>query len=389
MTQEEKLRKKRREKAAKLSKPRPVELPSGMWRCQIMVEGERISFVHEDPEVAHATILAMKVGALDRKKDVEERRSGNFPLSDAIDEYIRIRENVLSPSTIHGYKEIKKNRFPELMVMKVREITQGDIQMAVNEDAAKVGYKTISNGLGLVVSVLADYGISIDVKRIRMPQRKKQEHKFLEENGLIELFDAIRGCFAELPILLAVWLGLRRSEIMGLCWDCVNFETGKITIRRTYVKDKEKGYILRDEMKTTASRRTLDCPGYILAKLEEYQPDEKLRSGRIFRMHPNTPYEVLKDICKRNDIEFVGIHGLRHTNASVMMALGVMDKYIMAEGGWSTDYTMKNVYQHLFQSGRVDAKQKRDSFFGDISVGVNPSKRKELHTELHTDTASA
>ena len=381
-TEEEKLLEKRRKIAAKLS-PRPVELPSHKWRCQIMVDGERLSAVDADPEVAHAAVLAMKTGVISSKKDRETRKSGNLTLKEAIDIFIESRDNVLSPSTINGYREIQRNRFPALMRTKVREIDYTTLQMAVNSESKKVGYKTIRNALTLVISVVSEYH-EISIKKIKMPQRKQQEHKYLEEAGMIELFDAIRGSFAELPILLAVWLGLRRSEIMGLCWDSVDFESGKLKIQRTYVKDKEHGYILRDEMKTAASRRTLDCPGYILAKLEEYQPNKALRQGRVFKMHPNTPYDVLKDICTRNGIEFVGIHGLRHTNASVMLSLGVMDKYIMAQGGWSTDYTMKRVYQHLFQSKTEDSVKKRDGFFDSISAGINPN----LHTELHTDDAS-
>ena len=50
MTEKEKSR--LRAKAAKLTNPKPVELPSGAWRCQVMVEGKRISIVDSDPEVA-------------------------------------------------------------------------------------------------------------------------------------------------------------------------------------------------------------------------------------------------------------------------------------------------------------------------------------------------
>ena len=55
MTQQEKqLRDKRRRRAKALSKPTPVELPSGKYRCQVTVNGKRISIVDEDPPTAHA-----------------------------------------------------------------------------------------------------------------------------------------------------------------------------------------------------------------------------------------------------------------------------------------------------------------------------------------------
>lgn len=52
--------KKQREAAAKLSRPHPVELPSGKWRCQVMLNGKRFDVIEDDPAAAHAKALAIK-----------------------------------------------------------------------------------------------------------------------------------------------------------------------------------------------------------------------------------------------------------------------------------------------------------------------------------------
>ena len=368
MTEKEK--KRLLDRASKL-KPKPVLLPSGMWRCQVSVDGERKSITAETPELAHAQAIAVREGVLKQKEDREEERRGNISLGDAIDLYIKSRENVLSPSTINGYKEIKRNRFKTIMDMKVRDIDQQDLQEAINEDAKTVSHKTVKNALGLVSSVLAEYK-DINVKRLRLPREKKTEHAFLDDKGMIDLFDAIRGSSVEIPILMAVWLGMRRSEILGLCWDCVDFKEKKIHVRRTYLKDKEEGYILVENTKTKASTRTMDCPDYILAKLKDYTPDK--RTGRVFTMHPNTIYKMMRDICERNGIDFVGVHGLRHTNASVMLSLGIVDKVAMARGGWSTDITMKSVYQHVFADDKKTANILVDTYFSGVAEGKTAHK---------------
>lgn len=378
MTDLEKMRKK----AAKLTNPTPQELPSGSWRCQLRVDGKKISVTDKDPAVAHAKVWAKKNGLIQEAADDVQRRAGNITLTKALDVYIEARSNVLSPSTINGYREIQRNRFPDLMAMQVKNIDEQAVQRAVNAEAKKVGYKTIKNALGLVVAVISEYK-EINVKRVKMPQRKQQEHKYLDELGMINLFEAIKGCTAEIPILLAVWLGMRRSEIMGLCWDSVDFENGLIKVQRTYVKGEDNGYVLREEMKTAASRRTLECPGYILAKLDAYQPDKSKRVGQIFKIYPNTIYDVLKRVCEQNNIEFVGVHGLRHTNASVMLSLGIIDKVAMARGGWSTDVTMKQIYQHIFASDKQSSGQKVDSFFESIAKGINPKTEKTSHETPH------
>lgn len=372
MTEKEK--KRLLDRASKL-KPKPVLRPSGKWGCQVMVDGKRVYVDGDTPEEANARAIAVRAGLLEQKDERAEEKRGNITLEDAIDLYIKSRENVLSPSTINGYKEIKRNRFKTIMDMKVRDIDQQDLQEAINEDAKTVSHKTVKNALGLVSSVLAEYK-DINVKRLRLPREKKTEHAFLDDKGMIDLFDAIRGSSVEIPILMAVWLGMRRSEILGLCWDCVDFKEKKIHVRRTYLKDKEEGYVLVENTKTKASTRTMDCPDYILAKLKDYTPDK--RTGRVFTMHPNTIYKMMRDICERNGIDFVGVHGLRHTNASVMLSLGIVDKVAMARGGWSTDITMKSVYQHVFADDKKAANILVDTYFSGVAEG-------KVATEIATE----
>ena len=377
MTEREK--KRLLDRAAKLT-PRPALLPSERWRCQFYVNGKRNSVTADTPEEAHAQAVALRAGLLQESADRTEQKKGNLTLADAIDLFIQSRENVLSPSTINGYKEIKRNRFQSLQKMTVRDIDEQDLQQAINEDAKTVSHKTIKNALGLVASVLSEYK-DIDPKRLRLPRAKKMEHAYLDETGMINLFDAIRGSSVEIPILMAVWLGMRRSEILGLCWDCVDFKAKQIHVRRTYLRDKEKGYVLVENTKTTASTRVLPCPDYILTKLADYTPNR--RTGRVFTMHPNTIYKLMRDICERNGIDFVGVHGLRHTNASVMLSLGIVDKVAMARGGWSTDVTMKSVYQHVFADDKKTAGVLVDTYFTGVAEGKtsHETSHKKEETE--------
>ena len=94
----------------KLTNPTPVKLPSGAWRCQVMVQGRRISVVDDDPEVAHTKALAIKNGIVQ-----EEKAPAAMTVGEAIDQYIESKDSVLSPSTVAGYKRIRKNALQELM----------------------------------------------------------------------------------------------------------------------------------------------------------------------------------------------------------------------------------------------------------------------------------
>ena len=85
---------------------------------------------------------------------------------------------------------------------------------------------------------------------------------------------------------------------------------------------------------------------------------------------------MMGDICKRHQIDFVGVHGLRHTNASVMLSLGIVDKVAMARGGWSTDITMKSVYQHIFADDKKAASVLVDTYFSNVAVGKREHERE-------------
>ena len=132
--------KKQREAAAKLSRPRPVELPSGRWRCQVMLNGKRFDVIADDPAIAHAKALALKAGILEQKKPVAELTVG-----EAIDRYIESKDAVLSPSTLRGYKSLRKNVFPPIQDIPLRSLTQEAVQRFINALAKDHSPKYIAN----------------------------------------------------------------------------------------------------------------------------------------------------------------------------------------------------------------------------------------------------
>lgn len=360
---------RQKEAAAKL-KPRPVLLPSGKWRCQVMVDGERQSVIADDPMMANAQAIALKTGIAEKKKSQSPEK---ITLNDAMTKYIEDRRAVLSPSTVRSYKETQRNRIQGLLSKRVQDITEQDLQLAISaESKAGKSAKTIKNDISLAVAVISQYKV-INTKRIKYPQRIKKEHPYLEQDEIVKLIIGCEGSKAEIPILLALWLGMRRSEILGLCWDAIDLKTGSVTVKRALVRDENGTYAIKDYTKNESSRRVLNCPSYILKKLEKY-PGE--HNGRIFKTNDTSfIYDELKTICEKEKITFPGVHGLRHTNASVMLSLGIIDRYAMARGGWSTDHTMKSVYQHLFDKEKARADDQINSYFENI-----------LHTDLHTNS---
>lgn len=352
----------------KLTNPTPVQLPSGSWRCQVMVKGKRISVVDDDPEVAHTKALALKTGLMKENKDKAGKK---LTVNDAILAYMEAGDGVLSPSTLRGYDCIRRFRFKSLMKEDVYSLTRLQVQKAVSQEAKTVSPKTVSNAWGLLSAVLKDY--NVEVNGIKLPQKIKQKKEYLSSAEIVKLIDAAVGDLCEVPIVMAVWLGLRRSEIAGLCWDCVDFEHSTITVKRTLVLGPDREWVLKEGAKNEGSQRTVKCPEYIMSKLREMYHGQ---DGRLFSQCPEAFRKHVQIVCKRAGIRNTTLHGLRHANAAVMIALGVVDKYAMARNGWTSDYTFKQIYGYVFpeEADRTD----------DI-INTYFEKQLGLHTEIAHD----
>ena len=182
-----------------------------------------------------------------------------------------------------------------------------------------------------------------------------------------------RGTDIELPVLLAVWLGLRMGEILGLRKS--DFCDNRITVQRTVSRIAGGVIVEKDTAKTVESRRPLNVPDPIM-ELVAALPGEKITD-----LNGDKIYHHFVKRMTAAGFPGVTFHDLRHVNASVMLALGIPDKYAMERGGWSTTSTLKRVYQETFSDQRVQADQKIDRYFGRIYKKLDT---KLATTEEHT-----
>lgn len=329
-----------------------------------MVEGKRVSVTAATEKEAIAKTAAIKAeGKEPEKKD-------RFLLTEAIDKYIEDREAVLSPATIRGYRRIQKKRLQSIMQADIYTLGRETVQRAVAEDTRTVSAKTVHNAYGLVSAVLGAFCVQIDGIKLPMIVRKKKQ--YLQPEDIGKLIEAVKGDSCEIQILLAIWLGMRRSEICGLCWDSIDLDKGTIYIHRAKVPNDKGKYIIKEEPKNSSSVRTIDCPDYILDKLKALPK----RSGPIFSQHPEILSRHVHKACRSVGITDTTMHGLRHTNAAVMKSLGVDDAHAMARGGWSSEATYKKVYSYVFDSEKDTADAAINNFFAE-----------KMHTNLHTKNA--
>jgi integrase len=88
-------------------------------------------------------------------------------------------------------------------------------------------------------------------------------------------------------------------------------------------------------------------------------------------------YSKFKRLMEKNGIDLT-FHGLRHLNASIMLMLGIPDKYAMERGGWSTDNILKSVYQQTFSTEREKVDDLIDKYFSGIIRGLEEAENAQI-----------
>lgn len=346
----------RKKKTAELSVPKPRQLPSGKWFIQLRLNGKSIPITKSTERECIEEARAIKAGILETKQH-DDRTVG-----DVIDAYINSISNVASPSTIDSYERKRRNNLQSLMPLTVDELTKDTVQAAINEDAKKYAGKTIKDALA-VVRVAT--GIRFKKDELKLPSTApKKTPPVLSSDDIQKLIVALAeiGGEVECAALLAMWLSLRRSEIKGLEWQDIG-EDG-IAVTKAMVYDKHHK-LVEKITKTEKSRRYIRCSPYVLDKIKALPQ----KGDKVFQMSTSGLWNGVTNACKQAGIKHTYLHGLRHTNATVMAMLKIDVKYAMKRGGWSSADTMRKIYQDIMAEAEVQVADDIDAYFLKLANG--------------------
>jgi len=332
---------------------KPEKLDSGNYRV-------RASYIDETGKqrfksftastAKEATYNALEFSINKKHKEKPENKS----LREAIEQFISNRENILSPSTVVGYEQLKRNAYGSIIDMRLGILTKEDIQKAINEYSKNHAPKSVRNALGLLKAVLREVYSGLNTEGIILPQRRTKEMVIPTTEQVKNLIQAARGTDLYLPILLGALLGLRRSEVFALTWSDIDLLNKTITIDKATVRNKHSDWVIK-QTKTTSSERKVSLPAIILEELkDDTKPLIVLRASQFS--------DRLSKLCKKLGIP-TGFHTLRHYHASIMHQLNVPTKYAMERMGHSTDNMLKKVYQHTFSSEQDIISNRLDEFF--------------------------
>lgn len=341
-----------------LNLPTAKKLPSGSWRCRVYSHtdqtGKKIykSFTCDDtsPRGKKKCEQMAIVWGMDKQAHFDD-----ITLREAYRLYIDSREHLLSPSTVKEYRRQTNKAFPELMDLRLSELTQQRIQRAVNAASISRSPKTVRNMHGFLSAVLGAYRPDLAL-RTDLPKNVRPKLHVPTEEEMRRILRYVEGDEMEIPILLAAFGPMRRSEICALRSDHIQGNT--VHVDCALVQNVKKEWVLKAP-KSYAGDRYITFPDFVIAKMDGIV-------GRITNLNPAMVTLRFRKILKDCGVPHFRFHDLRHYSASVQHALGIPDSYIMQRGGWGSDKTLKAVYRHVMEDKEKQMNDIANSYFSQM-----------------------
>ena len=232
-------------------------------------------------------------------------------------------------STLYAYRNMARchvlpalGRIPlgELTPLRIQGYLYEKMNQGLSPNTVIKHYVMLTTALGMAVRLEMLERSPMD--RVTPPKKKEARFSFYSPEQLQLLFSAVSGTMMELPVKLAAYLGLRRSEICGLRWENVDLEAGLLSIRE--VRTEVGGSVVLKSPKTRTSARRLGITG-------------------------------LQDLQQVLRLPKISLHGLRHSFASVANSQGVPMFDISRTLGHSSMTVTSNIYTHLFDDTEAQA----------------------------------
>ncbi|WHX28467.1 site-specific integrase [Brevibacillus agri] len=186
--------------------------------------------------------------------------------------------------------------------------------------------------------------------KVERPKKINLSAVFNKEE-MNRLFDAVKGDPIELTVLLAAFYGLRRSEVVGLKWDAIDFKNKTITIQHTVIETSVEGKLIiveKDRTKNKSSHRSLPLVAAfeeLLLRIKKQQEQDRYLYKDSYctdyldyiyldklghRIKPGYIMQLFPIVLSRHNLRPIRYHDLRHSCGSLLLANGVSMKEIQA-----------------------------------------------------------
>ena len=287
--------------------------------------------------------------------------------------YCRMLETRLLPYFGHFYV----NKIKPTDIMQFYDLLSKDTQLVRKKD--NDGNKTLKPLSGKTIlehhrllramlhkAVYWQVIVSNPAERVQPPKAKKPKRKYYDDDQCKILLENLEQLDEEqikykTAIILTVFTGVRLGELMGLEWNDIDFRNGIVSVNRSSQYLADKG-VFTKVPKTESSIREVAIPDFVISLLEEYKlwyEEQKslygelwINSNRLFvqadgkPMHPSTISKWFVKFIGQIGLPVINFHGLRHTNATLLIAQNIDVAVVAARLGHAQITTTFNFYVH-------------------------------------------
>ncbi len=290
------------------------------------------------------------------------------------------------PSTYRRYAQlVDQYLVPALGRIQLERLTPSDVRSMLNANAKTLSPRSLHHLRSVLRTALKvamrDGLIPNNAAALaEAPRVPGSEMHTLAEDDATRFLDAIRGNRLEALYRVALALGLRQGEALGLSWEDLDLDGGRLTVR--HALQRLNGNYVLVEPKSRAGRRTISpLPEVITTALKEHRRRQERErdalGGRwlnvqnlVFTTAYGAPLSAsvvthdFQRILQRAGLARIRFHDLRHSCASLLLAQGVPTRMIMELLGHSQITLTLNTYSHVLPSVRKETAAAMDRVFG-------------------------
>lgn len=301
----------------------------------------------------------------------------NITLSDYICVWLTHLSRKVDPITLQGYETLAKGHILPYFDQKKTKLLDVDhviLQKYIDEKYMH-GRKDGTGGLSsrslrlhnnilhqtLDLAVMNKLILINPSQFVILPRNERFDTNFYDSEQLQTLFDAIKNERILPLIKITAFYGLRRSELLGLQWDSINFQQRTMTIKHTVCKVTK--IVEKDKTKNASSFRIFPLTEeamdiFFTAKKDEAHNrniygSEYIENNYIFKWPDGRPYSPdyvshrFRALLKKHNLPHIRFHELRHSCASILISMGFSLKDIQEWLGHSDIKMTANIYAHL------------------------------------------
>lgn len=308
----------------------------------------------------------------------------DIPFHQFMVEWLDMMKMQVEPNTHHTYSLIVNNiivphfkrtgtSLQNLQTIHIQKFYNKRMKDGVSANTVKKYHANIHKALNYAVKLrMIPYN---PASMVELPKRQKFVGKYYTEEQTRKLLAAVRGDKLETPILFAVTYGLRRSEVLGIKWDAIDFGNKTITIRHTVVGNG-KHQQRADKTKNKSSFRTLPLSAGMaqyLRQIQERQNKNRQTFGNQYDksgyvccwedgrvIQPDYLSKGFYKLSEQCGLERIRFHDLRHSAASMFIAEGFSSKEVSEYLGHCDIGTTANIYGHLQYKAKVNMSNRMD-----------------------------